>query len=131
MGDAPFPLEAIEAHERGVAAARQNDVEGAEHWWRVAAEAGVPDAAFQLGYLAETRNDHAEAERWHRQAAEGGHSGGMLGAGAALEKQGRKEEALTFYRRAWDEDADDMAAFNLGRIYDDDGKGDLAAAAEW
>ncbi|MFG2004325.1 DUF6882 domain-containing protein [Spirillospora sp. NPDC048911] len=131
MGDAPEATEAAEAYQRGMAAADQRDVDGAEHWWRVAAEAGHPGAAFELGYIAETRNDYAGAERWHRQAAEGGHTGGMLGAGVALEKLGRKDEALTFYRRAWETGSSDKAAFNLGRLYDDDGKGDLAAAAEW
>lgn len=41
------------------------------------------------------------------------------------------EEAKHCYERAWELDSDAKAASNLGAIYDDDGKGDLVAAAEW
>ncbi|MEU5878813.1 DUF6882 domain-containing protein [Spirillospora sp. NPDC047279] len=130
MVDAPLPPEAAEAYERGLAAAERRDVAEAERQWRIAAEAGHPRAAFELGYLFETREDWPEAERWHRLADERGDEGGTLGAGVAVEKQGRVQEAMELFRRAW-ERGEDKAAFNLGRLYDDDGKGDLAAAAEW
>lgn len=120
----------VAAHDLGLLLLKRGDDAGAEEWWRRAADLGVPQSAFEIGYLEEQRGNHAEAERWYRQAAGGGHRAGVLNLGVLLEARGAVDEAKELYRRAWEMGAD-QAAFNLGRLIDDDGKGDLVAAADW
>jgi TPR repeat protein len=121
----------LAAHELASMLLRQGDKAGAEEWYRRAAELGVPESAFEVGYAEEARGDLEQAERWYRQAAEGGHGGGYLNLGVLLGRRGAVDEAKQCYLRAWELDSDHKAAFNIGAIYDDDGKGDLVAAADW
>ncbi|RFS81783.1 sel1 repeat family protein [Actinomadura spongiicola] len=129
-----------EAFEKGHAAAAHDlagllldggDKAGAVEWYRRGAEQGVPESAFEVGYVEETRGDSKEAEHWYRRAAEGGHAGGYLNLGAILRGRGSLDEAKHCFLRAWELESDAKAASNLGAIYDDGGKGDLVAAAEW
>ncbi len=57
------------------------DMEKAVHWWRKSAEAGHPDAQYQLAELyGEGRGvgkDHGESKRWYRKAAWQGHKKAM------------------------------------------------------
>ena len=131
MTDSGHPAEATVLHEQGIQALRDGDEAEAERCFREAAEQGVAASAFEVGYVAETRGELAEAERWYRRAAEGGHGGGYLNLGSILRGRGAMDEAKHCFERAWELDSDAKAASNLGLIYDDDGKGDLVAAAEW
>ncbi|MEV5828372.1 tetratricopeptide repeat protein [Spirillospora sp. NPDC052242] len=118
------------AHELGIIAARRGADDRAVEWFERAADLGFAASAFEVGYAMERKGDLSAAERWHRRAAEGGDAGGMLNLAAVLERKGGTAEAMDLYRRAW-ELGEDKAAFNLGRLYDDNGKGDLDAAATW
>ncbi|TMR04819.1 tetratricopeptide/SEL1-like repeat protein [Actinomadura soli] len=122
---------AVAAHDLAGLLLSRGDKAGAEEWYRRAAEQGVPESAFEVGYVERTRGDLEEAERWYRRAAEGGHAGAYLNLGVLLRDRGAVDEAKQCYERAWELESDDKAASNLGAIYDDDGKGDLVAAAEW
>ncbi|TDC52526.1 sel1 repeat family protein [Actinomadura sp. KC345] len=122
---------ALAAHELGVLLAGRGEDAEAEEWFRRAAGQGIAKSAFEVGYAAERRGDLEEAERWHRQAADAGDAGGCLNLGVLLGRRGAQDEAKQCYLRAWELDREDKAAFNLAAIYDDDGKGDLVAAAEW
>ncbi|MFI0405911.1 tetratricopeptide repeat protein [Actinomadura sp. 3N508] len=97
-------------------------------------DAGQMDDAnglYERGVQAQREGDLAEAERWYRQAVAGEHAGAYLNLGVILGERGDVDEAKQCYLRAWELASDDKAASNLGAIYDDDGKGDLVAAAEW
>ncbi|GAA2430752.1 hypothetical protein GCM10010191_50460 [Actinomadura vinacea] len=120
----------VAACDLGYSLLRRDDKDGAYEWFRRAAEQGVPSAAFEVGYGAEVRGDPEKAERWYRQAAEGGHQAGTLNLAVLLENRGQVPDAIDLFLSAW-ELGSDKAAFNLGRIYDDDGRGDLEKAAEW
>ncbi|RKS76914.1 TPR repeat protein [Actinomadura pelletieri DSM 43383] len=122
---------AVAAHELAGLLLGGGDKAGAVEWYRRGAEQGVPESAFEVGYAEETRGDLKEAERWYRRAAEGGDAGGYLNLGALLRGRGAVDEAKHCFMRAWELDSDAKAASNLGAIYDDGGKGDLVAAAEW
>ncbi|MFI0446782.1 DUF6882 domain-containing protein [Actinomadura sp. 6N118] len=119
------------AHDLAGLLLNRGDKAEAVEWYRRAAEQGVPESAFEVGYAEQERGDLEEAERWYRQAAEGGHAGGYLNLGVILRDRGAVDEAKQCYLRAWELDSDDKAASNLAAIYDDGGKGDLVAAAEW
>ncbi|MFC4055784.1 tetratricopeptide repeat protein [Actinomadura syzygii] len=97
-------------------------------------DAGHPaeaTALFEKGLRALREDDPAEAERCFREASEKGHAGACLNLGVLLGERGDVDEAKRCYLRAWELEANDKAASNLGAIYDDEGKGDLIAAAEW
>ncbi|MFI0485696.1 DUF6882 domain-containing protein [Actinomadura sp. 9N215] len=121
----------VAAHDLAELLLKRGDKGEAVEWYRRAAEQGVPQSAFEVGYAEEVRGELGEAERWYRQAAEGGHAGAYLNLGVILRDRGDLDEAKHCYERAWELESDDKAASNLGAIYDDDGKGDLVAAAEW
>ncbi|TDB91522.1 sel1 repeat family protein [Actinomadura sp. KC216] len=97
-------------------------------------DAGQLDDAnvlYERGVRAQREGNMEEAERWYRQAIGEEHAGAYLNLGVILGERGEVDEAERCYLRAWELDSDDKAASNLGAIYDDDGKGDLVAAAEW
>ncbi|TDD26312.1 sel1 repeat family protein [Actinomadura sp. KC06] len=131
MSDAGQPAEAIVLHEEGLRAQRGGDAAEAERCFREAFEQGRAVAALDLAGLLLSRGDKAGAEEWCRRAAELGVPGGNLNLGVLLRDRGAVDEAKRCYERAWELESDDKAASNLGAIYDDDGKGDLVAAAEW
>lgn len=70
----------------------ERDVVGAERWFRMAAEAGHPEAMIRLGHLLsrEERNQKelAESVMWYRRAAELGDASGMTSLGFAY-REGR------------------------------------------
>lgn len=79
------PLPALADFEAGVAAARAGDYELARREWQPLAEAGNPDAQFNLALLYENglgvaRND-IEALAWYRRAAELGDPGAQRNVG--------------------------------------------------
>ena len=90
----------------------------------MAAEKGVADAQFNLGFMyAEGRGvpeDAREAAKWYRMAAEKGHAkaqfnlGRMYAKGEGVPEDAR--EAVKWYRMAA-EQGDALAQFNLGRMY--------------
>ncbi|WP_067811314.1 tetratricopeptide repeat protein [Actinomadura kijaniata] len=121
--------EANELYEAGVAAIRQGDDARAEELFRRAAATGHAGSALELGLAAERRGEPEEAERRYREAADGGDPGGVLNLAVLVEKRD-VPAAMELYRRAW-ELGSHAAAFNLGRLYDDDGRGDLEQAATW
>lgn len=55
----------------GILADKRGRVAEAESWWRKAADAGLGDAAANLGVLLAKQARMAEA--WHRRAVDAGH----------------------------------------------------------
>jgi TPR repeat protein len=79
---------------------RRGNAAEAEHWYRKAAEAGIPDAAHSLAWLLNQGGRTGEAERWYRQAAEAGITDAMARLAGLLKDAGDTAGAETWYRRA-------------------------------
>lgn len=72
----------------------------AEYWYRLAVEAGHPDAPNKLNALLARRGGAAEAETWLRQATSADHLDAMNILGLLLEERGERVEAQEWYQRA-------------------------------
>jgi len=88
-----------------------------EPWVRIAAEGGIPLAAFRLGsYAVHAHDDLEEAERWYRVALE--RDAGELvfdNLAGVLRRQGRHDEAEELFGRGLAA-GDGVAGLNLGRM---------------
>ncbi len=96
--------------------------------WQRAADAGLPDAMYNLSVVLEERSNIAEAERWCRRAADARHHGAMSKLGLLLEKRGDIAEAEQWWRRAADV-GHHGAMSNLGVLLKM--RGDVAEAEHW
>lgn len=93
------------------------DHEKAAHWFRQAAEAGLPVAAFNLAALLPLED--AEKLRWLRQAAEWGLPQAQVTAGILLLREGPARdpaEAASWFRQAIAQ-GDTEAMFRLGGLH--------------
>ena len=123
-GDAFGQNRLADMYDRGLGVPR--DYEEAAKWYRFAAEQGVAEAQYNLGYLyytgmLETSEDYQEAAKWFRLAAEKGHSLGQfyIGIMHALGKGVPKDykEALKWYKKAAEQGLS-AAQYNLGGCYE-------------
>jgi Tfp pilus assembly protein PilF len=81
--------------------AQQGLPEEAERWYRQAAEADHPAAAYNLGMLLLEQGRLEEAEQWLRRAVEGKPAGlATHPLGVVLAQQGQLEEAEQWLRKA-------------------------------
>ncbi|MCX2181785.1 hypothetical protein KV205_14765 [Streptomyces sp. SKN60] len=69
---------------------------------RTGAEAGDPEAMFQLGVKLAERGALGEAEQWFRACAETGHATAAESVGWILEQRGEHSESMDWYRKAAD-----------------------------
>jgi tetratricopeptide (TPR) repeat protein len=95
----------------------RGDYEGAVAQWRPLAEAGDPDAQFNLGQAYKLGRgvpvNAATAQSWYQKAARQGHEQAQVNVGLLLYNSGRKQEALPWIRKAV-ELGDPRAQYILG-----------------
>lgn len=130
----PSPLEMLRARaEAGDAVAMRElaeqchdaDLEDeAMTWWRLAAEAGDAESAFNLGSMLEDDNPRT-ALAWYEQAALAGLTEAKVNAGALLAEEGSFERAALWWASAA-EDGDADAMHNLGQLADRTGQAEQA-----
>jgi TPR repeat protein len=109
------PHAAIAANQLGGKLADAGKHKKAERWYREAAEAGLPAAAFNLGTMLFTQGRVIEAEPWLRSGAEKGDVPSMFNLGSLLWQAGMVQECMTWWRRAA-EAGDTDAQTNLGTL---------------
>lgn len=105
--------------------------EGAEAWrdgnypkavaeWRGPAEAGEPDAQFNLGQAYKlgrgVQMDATLAQDWYRKAAAAGHEQAQATLGLLLFQNGKREEAMTWLKKAADQ-GEPRAQYVVGTAY--------------
>ncbi len=76
----------------------RGDLVEAEHWCRIAAEAGHPTAQFNLAAIHFSRAEHSEAEKWLRRAAATGHPTSALLLSIVVQSKGESAEAASWWR---------------------------------
>src|SRR5262245_2278907 len=98
----PIQMTGESAYERGSRLADEGRTEEAEAAYREAADAGDPDAWFQLGWLLAAQPERAaDAEAAYREAIAGGRPLAWGYLGELLEhRPGRAADAETAYRAA-------------------------------
>jgi len=110
---APAPPPALTPSVRnGVELWRKRDWAGAVTMWQPFANAGDPDAMFNIGQAHKlgraVPRDAAVAREWYRKAALKGHRPAQANLGILLFQNGEKSEAMTWLKQA--ADADEMRA---------------------
>jgi TPR repeat protein len=95
------------------------------HWYRLAADQGLPQAQYEMGRIYQlglgVPRDYALAAQWHRRAADQGIADGQASMGYLYE-QGHGvaqdlAQAATWYRRALEtEPGHALAQEGLGRL---------------
>ena len=107
-----------------VAFGRFADQDAGVRWTEPAADAGVPDAMFMVGFMLDPRDgegDLAEAHEWYRRAADAGNTNAMNGLGG-----------LFWERYTLAAHVDNVDALNLlGLRWAPGDDGDLAEAENW
>ncbi|MEV3856763.1 hypothetical protein AB0J38_20835 [Streptomyces sp. NPDC050095] len=92
------------------------DTDGAELWYRHAAAAGDPLAAYYLGVLLYNKRDHdTEAEELLTRAADAGHAKAATALGLLKERQGDAQAAYARYKEG-DEGGDPAAPYRIGLL---------------
>ena len=137
---AHYPGSARLQYQLGRAYLKNNEIDLAAKWYRLAADQGYGQAQFNLGNLYQNGQgvplDYAAAMSWYRKAADQGLAVAQFANGAMYaEGQGVQQDyavAASWYRKAADQGYD-RAQFGLGTLYAS-GQGvslDYAAAVSW
>jgi TPR repeat protein len=137
---ARYPDSARLQFQLGRAYNKNNQMDLAAKWYRLAADQGYGQAQSTLGYLYQGGQgvplDYAAAVSWYRKAADQGLASGQTGLGVMYQSgQGVPQDyatAVSWYRLAADQGYG-QAQFNLGVMYWK-GQGvpqDYAAAVSW
>ncbi|WP_405056067.1 sel1 repeat family protein [Kribbella sp. NBC_01505] len=123
LADAPIDLTglAVMLHESG-------DPLKAERLFRVAADAGISGAMYNLGIGLVERGELVEAERWFRVAADAGFPAAMYNLGILLAGRGELVETERWFRAAASAGFPD-AMYSLGFVLD--GRGESVEAERW
>jgi Flp pilus assembly protein TadD len=106
----------------------QGDLDGAEAWYRRAAQSGNTRAMHNLGIVLAEKGDLIGAEAWYRRAALVGHASSMSNLGSILKEGGDLDGAEEWYRKAAN-GGNAYAMSNLGLLLAE--RGDLAGAEKW
>ncbi|MFZ5704245.1 MAG: SPOR domain-containing protein [Pseudomonadota bacterium] len=111
---------ALAGVKEGVDAWKAGDYAKAIGEWRGPAEAGEPDAQFNLGQAYKLGRgvpvDQAQALSWYRKAAASGHEQAQALLGLMLFQGGQREEAMTWLRKAADR-GEGRAQYVVGTAY--------------
>lgn len=111
---------AVAGVKEGVEAWRAGDYAKAIAEWRGPAEAGEPDAQFNLGQAYKLGRgvpvDQVQAMSWYRKAAASGHEQAQALLGLMLFQGGQREEAMTWLRKAADR-GEGRAQYVVGTAY--------------
>lgn len=111
---------AIAGVKEGVEAWKAGDYAKAISEWRGPAEAGEPDAQFNLGQAYKLGRgvpvDQTQALSWYRKAAIAGHEQAQALLGLMLFQSGQREEAMTWLRKAADR-GEGRAQYVVGTAY--------------
>ncbi len=105
----------------GILLEKQNNASEAEVAYRLADEAGYPDAPLNLGVLLQARGDATAAIAAYKRGDERGDRRASFNLGRTLFDSGDLQGAEAAYRRA-DDAGHGSAAYNLGRILESQGK---------
>jgi Flp pilus assembly protein TadD len=114
--------------ERGNVLLEDGDLDGAEAWYRQAADNGSVGAMHNLGFVRGEKGDLDGAEDWFRRAAVNGHVSSMSNLGSVLKERGDLDGAETWYRKAAGED-NAYAMSNLALLLAE--RGDIREATMW
>lgn len=120
----------------GLAADALGDIRRAEKLYRLAADAGIPEAAFRLGDLHTELCDDEQAAFWYEGAERGGYHGvrraadfgntyGLMELAKRTAEEGDLSAAADLFQRAADGGATEAYA-ELGFLFED--RGETAAA---
>ncbi|WMC84412.1 tetratricopeptide repeat protein [Streptomyces rochei] len=120
--------EAVHTYNEGVRLARAGSSEQARECYRRAAEAGLPQAMFNLGNMCWEDGNAADAKLWWTRAVTAGSLEGCFNLGVLHWKQGDRDMARHWFRRGAEAGATN-AMTSLGAALWSDG--DLAAAERW
>ncbi|MGP2439605.1 tetratricopeptide repeat protein [Streptomyces sp. JW3] len=120
--------EAVDSYNEGVRLARAGHTAKAEERYRRAAEAGLPQAMFNLGNMCWQDGRTADARTWWTRAVAAGNVEGCLNLGVLHWKQGDRDMARSWFRRGAEAGATN-AMTSLGATLWSDG--DLTAAEHW
>lgn len=111
---------AVAGVKEGVEAWKAGDYAKAIAEWRGPAEAGEPDAQFNLGQAYKLGRgvpvDQTQALSWYRKAAASGHEQAQALLGLMLFQGGQREEAMTWLRKAADR-GEGRAQYVVGTAY--------------
>ncbi|MDR3182095.1 MAG: sel1 repeat family protein [Planctomycetaceae bacterium] len=101
----------------------------AMRWYRSASEQGYAEAQCNLGVIYQAIEQYDDAAQWYRKAAEQGHEG----AKKQLQEIENKNKAELEKVKAFAEDGDAAAQYNLGVLYyqGEKVKKDYNEAAKW
>jgi cell division septation protein DedD len=98
---------ALAGVKEGVDAYIAGDYTRALAEWRAPAQAGDPDAEFNMGQAYNLGHgvpvDKAAAMDWFRKAAAAGHAQAQAAVGISLFQAGKRDEALTYLKKAADQ----------------------------
>lgn len=115
---AAFP--AFAGVKEGVEAWQSGDYPKAVAEWRAPANAGDPDAQFNLGQAYKLGRgvplDPAAALDWYRKSAASGHEQAQATLGLLLFQNGQREEAMTWLKKAADQ-GEARAQYVVGTAY--------------
>jgi cell division septation protein DedD len=104
---ASVSIPALAGVKEGVDAYIAGDYTKALAEWRAPAQAGDPDAEFNMGQAYNLGHgvpvDKAVAMDWFRKAAAAGHAQAQAAVGISLFQAGKRDEALTYLRKAADQ----------------------------
>jgi len=104
---ASVSVPALAGVKEGVDAYIAGDYTKALAEWRGPAQAGDPDAEFNLGQAYNVGHgvpvDKAVAMEWFRKAAASGHAQAQAAVGIQLFQAGKRDEALTYLKKAADQ----------------------------
>jgi Flp pilus assembly protein TadD len=106
----------------------QGDLDGAEAWYRQAAQSGNTRAMHNLAIVLAEKGDLIGAEAWYRRAADVGHASSMSNLGSILKEGGDLDGAEEWYRKAANS-GNAYAMSNLGLMLAE--RGDLDEAERW
>jgi cell division septation protein DedD len=111
---------AIAGIKEGVEAWQTGDYPKAIAEWRAPANAGDPDAQFNLGQAYKLGRgvpiDPAAALDWYRKSAASGHEQAQATLGLLLFQNGQREEAMTWLKKAADQ-GEARAQYVVGTAY--------------
>ena len=77
-----------------------NDLEHAEQWWRLAAEAGDAGAMYNGAVVSEIQRRFEDGKLWYQRAAETGDTNAMHNLAIRLRLRGREAEAARWWQAA-------------------------------
>ncbi|HSH94216.1 MAG TPA: tetratricopeptide repeat protein [Roseimicrobium sp.] len=103
-GDAKAQHELATAYALGTGGLKKPDLKEAFFWYRKAADSGIGEAQFKMGYFYEngisTRTNKVEAEKWYRLAAMQGVAPAHLAVGIASAEAGDHIAAVKSFKFA-------------------------------